>query len=147
MAIAAEEVTFTPVDGGGDGLDTLARLYRQLTRSHGSAITLDAAREKLGLMLAAGAEARLMRHGDRLIGCVTWMDMGDHYFIRNFVIEEMVRGEGLGAAIVARLTGELLADKPVRLEASNLRSQAFWAAQGFQNWSVGYRFDGPKEAH
>ncbi|MEM7178036.1 MAG: GNAT family N-acetyltransferase [Pseudomonadota bacterium] len=140
MEIAADAVVFSPA--GQAQMDTLARLYVQLSAAHDDAYSAEEAAAKLARVLAAGAKAVVMTHGDRLIGSALWMDMGDHYFIRNYVIEESCRGQGLGGALVARLRAEILSDKPIRLEASAGHSRRFWAAQGFEQWSTGFRSGG-----
>lgn len=131
--------------GEGD-LPALAALYVQLAAAHGESYTGERAAAKLGKALAAGHEAVLFRHRGAVIGNVLWIDLGDHVFIRNYVIDAGHRGRGLGAALFCRFRAEFLGpDTPVRLEASADYSRAFWAALGFREWSVGMRADPIRE--
>ncbi|MEM8793609.1 MAG: GNAT family N-acetyltransferase [Pseudomonadota bacterium] len=135
LGISAVEVTFAAA--GRRDLDDLARLYVQMSSDY----PVDQAAEKVGKMLDAGHGAALMRNGAEPIGCILWMDMGDHVFVRNYVIAEGHRGRGLGAALFHRLRAEVLPPKPLRLEASEDGARAFWSKQGFGPWSTGMRDD------
>lgn len=133
-------VTLRPV--GAEALPVLARLYVQMAAAHGHAVPEAAAAEKLRLGLEAGQEAVLFELGPRPVGCAIWADLGDHRMIRAYVIDMAFRRRGLGAALFARLRGEVFADgRPVRLEASGPGPRAFWEAQGLRAWSVGLRTD------
>lgn len=140
LDIAAEDIAITPMAPGQ--LDRAALLYVQLHRAEDSVISLAEAVAKLSKVLEAGTTFVLMTHRERLVGYANWMDMGDHHFIRNYVIEESLRGQGLGSAMLARLKAGMLAGKPIRLEATSPAAQTFWRAQGFAMWSTGFRSDG-----
>ncbi|MEL6476905.1 MAG: GNAT family N-acetyltransferase [Pseudomonadota bacterium] len=130
---------------GSEALSEMAPLYVQLDRAHGGKITREQATEKLGLMLQAGHRAVLFRRQGLALGMAIWMDMGDHVFLRNFVIDRDHRREGFGAALFARWRSDLLpAGTKLRLEVGALHAQKFWERQGFSIWSTGMRLD-PRE--
>lgn len=144
VEISAQAVDFGPV--GADALDALAPLYVQLNRAHPrpdvAEITAARAARKLGLMLGAGHRACLFRHGGIVLGYTVWMEMGDHLFIRNFLIAEGYRGCGLGRSLFARLRAEVWGpDREIRLEAAGAPALGFWQAMGLTSWSTGLRLD------
>ena len=144
LDIQPGEVSLTPA--GADELPLLARLYVQLYEAHGRKITEDDASVKLGKSLGAGLKSMLFMSRDQAIGFVLWADLGDHVFIRNYVLEPALRGRGLGGALFARFRAEILApDVAIRLEATADPARRFWQAQGLRAWSTGMRLDPPKE--
>ncbi|MEM1275188.1 MAG: GNAT family N-acetyltransferase [Pseudomonadota bacterium] len=135
LDISAAEVTLQ--QAGRRDLAELARLYVELSPDY----TIERAAEKVSQMLSGGHGAVIMRHGEVAIGSILWMDMGDHVFIRNYVIVGGYRRAGLGSGLFARLKAELLPAKPIRLEASEDGARTFWGKQGFALWSTGMRND------
>ena len=88
-----------------------------------------------------------MRHGGHIIGYISWYDLGDHVFVRQYMIERAYRGRGLGSALLARLRAEVLPpEAELRLEASADRALRFWMAQGFAPWSTGLRLASPEDS-
>ncbi len=144
LEIRPEEVTLTPA--GAAELPTLARLYVQMHEAHGREITAADASAKLRKSIGAGLNTLLFMNRDRALGFVLWADLGDHVFIRNYVIERASRGRGLGAALFARFRAEILAPgTAIRLESTADHAHRFWEAQGLTAWSTGMRLDPPKE--
>ncbi len=141
VEIRAEEVVLR--EAGADDLPVLALLYGELYAAHGASISPERAVEKLGRMLGAPCQrARLFEATGRPIGFALWAELGDHVFLRDYVITAAHRGRGLGAALFERLRAEALPDGlPIRLEASAAHAQAFWTKRGFGVWSTGMRSD------
>jgi len=83
-------------------------------------------------MLAAGPAYFLVRGGER-IGYAALKDMGDHMFVRHFVISEALRGQGMGARAFRALEAACFPGRQIRLDAScELPGpRAFWESQGF----------------
>ena len=143
--IDADAVVFQPA--GPEALDTLTELFLELARALHDPVTPDAARLKIARGLPHHRTV-LFRHAGRAIGMIMWADLGDHLFIRNYVVREQFRRRGLGAALFRRLRAEVFpAGLPLRLEASEDSSRAFWVAQGFHDWSTGMRTDPFAEAN
>ena len=108
----------------------------------GAVISVKDAETKLTLVLDAPNQQGLkFVQKDHLIGFVIWADMGDHIFIRDYLIDAAHRRRGLGASLFARLRAEHFDTRPLRLEASADHSLAFWKAQGFHAWNSGMRTD------
>lgn len=143
--IRAAEVALVPA--GTADLAVLAALYAQMYEAHDCRIAPDTATRKLARMLAApGQRALLFSHGGLTLGFAIWADLGDHVFIRDYLIDAAHRGHGLGAALFARLRAEALPPGlPVRLEASADPARRFWEAQGLAAWSSGMRSDAIEE--
>lgn len=91
-------------------------------------------------MLAAGPVYFLRRDGE-VIGYAALKEMGDHMFVRHFVIDARLRGAGLGTAAFRALQAACFPDRQVRLDASHRISgpREFWEAQGFQIMSYTMR--------
>jgi len=145
MEIRAADAALEPA--GNADIPVLAGFYVQMYAAHGHRIGPEAASAKLAKMLQAPGQSALMfKHGERPLGFVIWVDLGDHVFIRNYVIDAAHRGRGLGSALFARLRDEILPPgRPVRLEATADPSLRFWKAQGFSAWSSGMRSDAIEE--
>ncbi|MGF1503233.1 MAG: GNAT family N-acetyltransferase [Paracoccaceae bacterium] len=133
MTPVAEEATAITVEPATvASLMALAPLYVMLSEAHRKAITEAAAAAKLRLMFEAGARGALFSQHGRVIGSAMWMEMGDHVFIRHFVIEPALRGRGVGRKIAARLVAEQIgAHREIRLEAALPQTVAFWEGCGF----------------
>lgn len=84
-------------------------------------------------MLAAGP-CYLLHRGDAVIGYAALKDMGDHIFVRHFVIDADLRGAGLGARAFGALQAACFPGRQVRLDASCdvPGPRAFWESQGFK---------------
>jgi len=125
LDIRPNEVSLTPT--GAAELPVLARLYVQMYEVHGVPLTTEAASAKLAKMLQAPSQHGLLfEHGDQPIGFIIWAELGDHVFIRDYLIDTAYRGRGLGAALFTRLRSESLPSKlPIRLEASADHSRRF----------------------
>ncbi|MEO0819241.1 MAG: GNAT family N-acetyltransferase [Pseudomonadota bacterium] len=143
-AVDPRDVALLPA--GREALPVLVELYNQMLAAHGDSMAADAICEKLGKGLDAGQRATLFRHARRTVGFVVWADLGDHVFIRNFLIDEDLRRQGLGRTLFERFRTECLAPgTPLRLEASADHALRFWEAMGFAAWSTGMRLDPPQE--
>ncbi|MEM9138313.1 MAG: GNAT family N-acetyltransferase [Pseudomonadota bacterium] len=98
-------------------------------------------------MLAAGPVYFLSRAGQRL-GYAALKDMGDHMFVRHFVIDKAHRRKGVGSEAFAALERACFSGRQVRLDASIERSEprAFWESQGFQIMGYSMRRDPGSDA-
>jgi GNAT superfamily N-acetyltransferase len=134
---------------GAAELPALSQLYVQVYEAHDASITVEASFVKLEKMLQApGQRGLLFRHDGLQIGFIVWADLGDHVFIRDYVIDKAFRGRGLGAGIFSRICAEALpSGKPIRLETSADHALRFWTEQGFTEWSSGMRTDAIQEHH
>ena len=139
--VKASDIALVPA--GPANLPVMAALYVQMYTSHGAVTSPSDAQAKLTLMLdAPHQQGVLFRLSNQTLGFAIWADMGDHIFIRDYLIDAAHRRRGLGAALFARLRAEYLPqDRPLRLEASADHALAFWKAQGFHMWSSGMRTD------
>lgn len=131
-------------------LKTLSALYVQLDTEHATregrkAITTVEAGAKLRLGIDAGQRAMLFRLEGVAVGMIIWMDMGDHVFVRNYVIDGGYRRQGLGHALFERFRHEVIGiERALRLEASAEPPQRFWESCGLTVWSTGLRIDPPQ---
>jgi len=143
--ICADNATLVPAEDAD--IPVLSELYIQMYEAHGAKITSEAASTKLAKVLQApGQRGLLFMYDNQPIGFTIWADLGDHVFIRGYVIDAAYRGRGLGSALFARLRAESLpSGLPLRLEASADHALGFWAAQGFSVWSSGMRTDAIEE--
>jgi GNAT superfamily N-acetyltransferase len=67
-----------------------------------------------------------------LLGCVAAAEAADHVELYGFYIEPAAQGQGLGAAVFARLHKEL-PPLPTRIEVlKGSRARRFWERQGFR---------------
>ncbi len=84
-------------------------------------------------MIAANRICFLRRNGAE-IGYAALHDMGDHMFIRHFVIDATLRRTGIGTAAFEALEARCFAGRQVRLDASHTLDapRSFWEAQGFR---------------
>jgi len=141
----AEEAALDPAaivlrPGGEADLDILAAFYVQLSEAHGQIYTPAAAREKLAKELRAGHRAVVVEASGEPLGFVTWIDLGDHVLIRQFVLGQAHRRQGLGRALFARLRHLIGADREIRLQAAAGAPEAFWRAMGFGPFAMTFTF-------
>ena len=135
MRMAQDRMTadLTLHEAGPGDFDTLIPFYRQLVEAHGATRSPVQAVKRLTTLHAAGHRFTLFRRGETPVGAVTWIDLGDHIFIRHFTIDRALRGQGLGAAGFAALRAAHFPGREVELSASvELDAPLkFWTAQGF----------------
>ena len=96
-------------------------------------------------MIRANRICFLRRDGAE-IGYAAMHDMGDHMFIRHFVIDRSLRRAGIGSAAFQALRQTCFPGRQVRLDASHEMEgpRTFWEAQGFQ--VMGYSMRRMEEA-
>lgn len=127
----ADAVRFEQV--GRAAIPALAPLYVQMAAAHGNPLSPEQAADKLARMLSVPCHLPVLFHeAEDVVGYAIWADMGDHAFVRNFLVVEGLRRRGLGAALFARFAAEVLpAGRQIRLDADAGAPRAFWEAQGF----------------
>ncbi|MEM6624096.1 MAG: GNAT family N-acetyltransferase [Pseudomonadota bacterium] len=133
------------VPGGAADRAAVAGFIGQLYAAHDHPWDQDALLVRADEMIAANAIYFLHRDGET-IGYAALKEMGDHMFIRHFVIDAGMRREGVGSQAFRALEAACFPDRQVRLDASHKieRPRAFWEAQGFQVMGYTMRRD---EAH
>lgn len=93
-------------------------------------------------MIAANRICFLMSDGAE-IGYAALHDMGDHMFVRHFVIDKACRRAGIGGAAFRALQAACFPGRQTRLDASHVIDgpRAFWEAQGFEVMGYTMRLD------
>ena len=138
MAVRAAEIEL--VAAGERDLPALAALRAQLSGKPDDADALARAAERFALNLRHGCRATGFRLDGRLVGYALWLDLGDHVFLRQFVIDAGHRGRGLGREAFRRLVAEVLPPRgEIRLEVMEGGPQGFWSGLGFAPRSTGMR--------
>ena len=113
--------------------DDVARFIGQLYDATDYHLEWQALQGRADDMLAAGPVYFLCRNGAR-IGYAALKDMGDHMFIRHFVIDRDLRGSGVGSRAFAALERTCFPGRQSRLDASHMVEgpRAFWESQGYE---------------
>ena len=128
-------------------MTVVGRLLQQMAADHGVTFDLDHETRLARTLVGAGHRATLFMDGDRPAGFCMWIDLGDHVFIRQFMIDPAHRGQGLGRAIFTRLRAEVFPPKAkFRLEVQTPAAERFWSALGFVVKSTGMQLDLPEAA-
>ena len=117
----------------------------QLYSAHGHEMDRGGLLGRADEMIRANRICFLRRDGAE-IGYAAMHDMGDHMFIRHFVIDRSLRREGIGSAAFEALRQACFPGRQVRLGASHEMEgpRTFWEAQGFQ--VMGYSMRRMEEA-
>ena len=105
----------------------------QLYGAHGYDLDEDGLLGRAEAMIAANRICFLHRDGSE-IGYAALHDMGEHMFIRHFVIDKEMRREGIGQAAFGALEAACFPGRQARLDASHtvIGPREFWEAQGFR---------------
>lgn len=138
MTADAAEIVITPA--GEADLPALARLSVQLAAALGGSQTPEVARGRFASHLRHGYRVAAFRSGEAIIGYALWLDLGDHVFLRQFVIDAPLRGRGLGRALFERLAAEVFPPRrEIRLDVLHGGPVGFWSALGFATKTTGMR--------
>lgn len=138
MIADAAEIVIAPA--GEADLLALARLRVQLAAVHGGQLTVEAARERLAGNLRHSYRVTAFRAGEAIVGYALWLDLGDHVFLRQFVLDEALRGRGLGRELFERLAAEAFPPRrEIRLDVLHGGPAGFWTALGFAAKTTGMR--------
>ncbi|MEM7742653.1 MAG: GNAT family N-acetyltransferase [Pseudomonadota bacterium] len=121
------------VPGTADDREVVAGYIGQLYRAaYDMPTPEEALLARADEMLAAGP-VRVLRKDGETIGYAAYKEMGDHVFVRHFVIDETLRRTGLGARAFDALEDACFGGRQVRLDATHERPgpRAFWESKGF----------------
>ena len=130
------------VPGGPQDRESVADFIDQLYRATNHHLDRTALLGRADDMLAAGPVFFLEGDGAR-IGYAALRDMGDHMFVRHFVIDKAMRGKGVGAQAFKALQAAQFPGRQARLDASHTVTgpREFWEAQGFKIMGYTMRLD------
>ncbi|MEM1164478.1 MAG: GNAT family N-acetyltransferase [Pseudomonadota bacterium] len=123
---------FGIIPGGPEDRDAVAAFIGQLYAAHDYNMDWPALQTRADEMLAAGP-VFFIEQSDRRIGYAALKDMGDHMYVRHFVIDQEQRGKGMGSSAFKALQAAQFAGRQVRLDAPHETPgpKAFWERQGF----------------